>query len=180
VKRPRLLACLSSFLKAKPSAFTMIELLLVVALLVVVAGLSIPNLSKQFSSIGLDQAAKHISYLMRYAQSMAIVHQKEYRLYFSSDRLQYWLEQELLPEEKDTVQEFSEQNRGFQKMTKEQGKVFSLPLGISLEMEKEFISFYPDGTIDRIKMALDNKDQKKMIISTQERRGQVDVFSPTH
>ncbi|MFA6378953.1 MAG: prepilin-type N-terminal cleavage/methylation domain-containing protein, partial [Candidatus Omnitrophota bacterium] len=85
---------LSFFSKRRKSAFTLIELLLVVALMVVIAGLSIPNLPRHLSVFQLDQTTRHVSYLMRYAQSLAVVNQKEYRLCFSLDRLKYWLEEE--------------------------------------------------------------------------------------
>ena len=159
--------------------FTLIELLLVTVLMMVLAGLSVPNLSRNFSSFSFDQAGKHVGYLMRYAQSLAIVHQEDYQFCFSADRSRYWLEQEAESVVGGLAQENLDQEKKFEKLSGDKGREFSLPSGVSAEAEKACVRFYPDGTMDKAQMILTNADQKKIIISTQERRGQIDVFSPT-
>jgi len=167
------------FSKRRKSAFTLIELLLVAALMVVIAGLSIPNLPRHLSVFQLDQATRHTSYLMRYAQSLAVVNQKEYRLCFSLDRLKYWVEEESADKEAGILQGALDQEKRFQQVAGEKGKIFFVPRGIAVEVEQSSIGFYPDGTIDRAVVVFHNKNQKKKMISTQERRGQIDVFSPS-
>jgi Tfp pilus assembly protein FimT len=167
VKQLRLRPCCIFSLRHRNSAFSLVELLLVVALMVVVAGLSLPQLPKHFSAFELDQTTRHLSYLMRYAQSLAVVHQKEYQLCFSTDRLSYWLEEEV-----------ENQDKSFQEIVGAQGKIFSAPKDIVVGAQQPLLHFYPDGTIDRARITLRNKSMKTKIISTQERRGQVDVFSP--
>ena len=165
-------------MKLKRKAFTLIELLLVAVLLIVVAGFSIPNLAKAYSGVQFRAASRQISYLMRYAQSVAVIHQKEYRICFAQDRLNYWLEEEVKAEG-DEDQETLSTEKSFQKIKGEKGRVFSMTSGISLEVQNDNIVFYPDATIDKAEIILRNKDQKEIVISTQERRGQIDVFSPT-
>lgn len=157
----------------------MIEVLLVVTLMMALAGLSIPSLSKHFSSFSFDQTGKHISYLMRYGQSLAIVHQRDHQFCFSADRSRYWLEQEEDSVKEGLSPEGLDQEKKFEKLAGDRGKEFSLPSGVSVEAEKACVRFYPDGTMDKVRMALSGAGPKKVIISTQERRGQVDVFSST-
>jgi len=54
------------------SAFTLIELILVMALLAIVLGVSAPSLSRFFRSRSLDSEAKRFMALTRHAQSRAV------------------------------------------------------------------------------------------------------------
>ncbi|MCX5681505.1 MAG: hypothetical protein NT079_04420, partial [Candidatus Omnitrophica bacterium] len=60
----------------------------------------------------------------------------------------------------------------------EKGRIFSIPQNILIETDTDSVSFYPDGTMDRVKIIFKNKNEREIMISTQERRGQIDVFSP--
>ena len=159
-------------------AFTLVEILLVTILLAVAAGLSIPDLSRQYSNFQLSTTAKHISYLMRYAQSLAMIHQKEYRIHFSADRLSYGLEEEVGTEEGSVGVGSPEADKTFQRISGDKGRVFSIHQDILVETKNESLCFYPDGAMDRGEIVLRNKSQREIIISTKERRGQIDVLSP--
>ncbi|MBU4333896.1 MAG: prepilin-type N-terminal cleavage/methylation domain-containing protein, partial [Candidatus Omnitrophica bacterium] len=52
-------------LSSKKSAFTLIEIILVVLLLSVIAGLTIPNFRNSFRKVKLQNSANNIAYLMR-------------------------------------------------------------------------------------------------------------------
>lgn len=159
------------------AGFTLIELLLVAVLLAVVAGLSVPNLSKLYSTFQFRTAARHISYLMRYAQSLAIIHQKEYRLCFSVDRAEYWLEEEAGVEDPAGVDRIDGE-KNFQRIKGSKGRIFVLPKDLVLKIQNDTLLFYPDATMDKAEILLINSTQKEIIISTQERRGQIDIFTP--
>jgi prepilin-type N-terminal cleavage/methylation domain-containing protein len=150
--------------------FTLIELLLVAVLLGVAAGLSIPNLSKIYSKVQLKTTTRQISYLMRYAQSLAVIHQKKYQIHFSADRRTYWLEQEA-----DASENGNEE--AFKKIVGDKGRIFTMPQGIFLEAPADVIGFYPDASMDPAEIVVKNKEQKENVISTKERRGQIDVLS---
>lgn len=162
----------------KRHAFTLIELLLVAVLLAVVAGLSVPNLSKLYSSFQFRAAARHISYLMRYAQSLAIIHQKEYRICFSADRAEYWLEEEAGVKD-PTALDRIDGEKNFQRIKGSKGHIFVLPNDLVLKIQNETLLFYPDATMDKAEIILSNSTEKEIIISTQERRGQIDIFTPS-
>lgn len=157
-------------------AFSLIELLLVAVLLLVVAGLSIPDLSRAYDTVQLRAASRNISYLMRYAQSLAVIHQKEYRICFRQNPIAYWLE-EAVADNSGTGMNGEEKR--FERLKGAKGRIFSLPSGVTVDVLTPNIVFYPDATMDRAQVLVRGKNQKEIIISTQERRGQIDVFSPS-
>jgi len=74
-KREAVLKALSSLRSAgalQASAFTLIELILVMAVLAVVLAVSAPSLSRFFKSRGLDSEARRFMALTRHAQSRAV------------------------------------------------------------------------------------------------------------
>ena len=61
-------------------SFTIVELLIVILLLAVIAGLAIPNFGSTFKNLQLSQMAKTISSVMYYAQTRSIMKAKGHRL----------------------------------------------------------------------------------------------------
>jgi type II secretion system protein H len=84
VTRPTLLAC----------AFTLIELILVMALLAIVLGISAPSLSRFFRTRGLDSEARRFLALTRAAQSRAVSEGVPMVLWFDSKSRRYGLNAE--------------------------------------------------------------------------------------
>ena len=76
------------------SAFTLIELILVMALLVIVLGAIAPALSRFFHGRNLDAEANRFVSLTRYAQSRAISEGTSMRLWIDTDRRTYGLQPE--------------------------------------------------------------------------------------
>ncbi len=70
-------------------AFTLMELLLVLLLVGVLAGLALPSFGPAYSRIQLKETANQILYLMQYAQSRAIIKRKTLGLQFDSSRTHY-------------------------------------------------------------------------------------------
>jgi type II secretion system protein H len=65
---PRLMRAL----RGRPGGFTLIELILVMALLLIVAGVTFPSLRNFFQGRSLDSEARRFLALTRYAQSRAV------------------------------------------------------------------------------------------------------------
>lgn len=175
-KRTTLLCLKGRLVNILSRAFTLIELLLVVILLSVLAGLSIPNLPKHYARLQLQQTAEHIGYLMRYAQSASVVGQKEYKICCDTAQRTYVLREENFSGDHDLG---AETGKDFTAVEGDKGRVFRVPQHLSWEAPSDCIGFYPDGVIDRAKIFLRTKNDEAMVVSTQEQRGRVSVFSAT-
>ena len=66
-------------------AFTLIEMLLVLIILSVIVGLTVPNFGKSVNTFELKKTANDIVYLVRWAQSRAINENVNYQLAFLND-----------------------------------------------------------------------------------------------
>ncbi|MCK5580304.1 MAG: hypothetical protein KAJ18_03435 [Candidatus Omnitrophica bacterium] len=121
--------------------FTFVEILLVVVLLGVVAGLSIPHFSQSYKTLQVQNIANNIVYLMRYAQSRAIIKNTTVRLVFDGPFERYWLEQ---------AQEIGQGDEiSFARIEGRWGRRFSVSQEVEVSMQDSFIKFYPDGKIDK-------------------------------
>lgn len=149
--------------------FTLVEILLVVLLLGIVAGFAFPDLSQSYARFQLNQEADHLAYLMRYAQSRAIIQQQEHRLAMNPGEGTYRLTHRAA----DFKDEDSEMP--FQRITKRLGRTFHIPEELSLETDNETVGFYPDGKMDKVRVTLCRKE-KCLIVSTGEISGYVHVF----
>jgi len=147
--------------------FTLIEIIFVVVLLGIVAGLAFPNLSQGYYQFQLNQKADNLAYLMRYAQSRAVVEGKKHRLLFVLDEKKYWLEQK-----KDTDEEVEE---SYHRISGRLGRSFTLPQKMTATTDTETALFYPDGRMDKIQITVCHKDYCRTI-STKEVNGYVYVF----
>ena len=156
---------LSDDLYPKKNAFTFIEILIVVILLGVVAGLSIPNLGPTYENFQLSETTKNLTYLMRYAQSRAILKGEEFQLEFDTDKTSYWLTH------------FVDSGDGpvKERVSGRFGRRFAVPDGVHIVSGREDVRFYPDGRMDKVRIYLDN-GRRDFTVSTQEQLGHVHVF----
>lgn len=156
--------------RARLKSFSLIELLLVVVILGVIAGLAIPNFSQAYTNLQLQETAKNIAYLMRYAQSQAIIRQKVFRLDFDEPNQKYRLRQRTA-ERKD-----NDPGDSFERISGPNGRTFGMPDELILEIPRPFVEFYPNGDIDKVRIYLSNAREKYFTISTQEQMGYVLLF----
>ena len=153
----------------KKFGFTLIEVLLVLVILGVIAGLSIPNLSQTYSTILLNQTASDIAYLMRYAQSRAVLGRQALRLVLDPQTKQYSLKQE------DSTITENEPSFRFRPILGRLGRTFTIPPEIQVTTENPTVDFQPDGNIQKISWSLCRK-KKCLTISTKEQIGYVQIF----
>lgn len=151
-------------------AFTLIEILVVIILLGVVAGLAVPNFNSTYEKFLLGETAKDLSFFMRYAQNRAVMKSQNHRLVFDLQDSKYWLEEQ----ENDT--DNLSQEEVFAGISGRFGRIFKIPEGIFLETEKTHIFFYPDGKIDKARIYLSDKKKNYLTISTYEQDGYVQTF----
>ncbi len=144
--------------------FTLLEIILVISILGVIAGLSFPNLNRSYWKRQLNQTADHLGQLMRYAQSRAILKNQEYRLVINLEDKAYWLEY------KDPTSE-----KKWQQLSGRLGRVAYVPAKVRLEADEESVNFTADGKMGKIdvKTCL---DEYCLMISTKELNGYVYVY----
>lgn len=144
------------------NAFSLIELLLVVLLISVLAGISFPRFNQVYANIRLQQAVDDLSGLMRYAQGRAIARQETLQINFNTEKTAYRLMTGLVGQASP--------------IEGRRGRIYRVPDGILLEAEHSQILFYPSGQMQRVEIFLSNTPERKFIVTTKEIRGSVHVF----
>ena len=120
--------------------FTLIELTLVTLLVLILAGLSTPLFKKTLSDLSARNTSFSICKLINYAQEMAVLERKNYKIAFDFKKGRYQL-LELSSSGKPPV---------YKKVTGRFGRLFGLPQGLSLSGSRSGVIFYPDGHCDEI------------------------------
>lgn len=155
----------------KNRGFTLIEIILVVALLTVVLAVTIPNFDSSYKSLQLRSTVDHMAYLLRYAQSHAVAANRQVRLEFNGEFTNYWLSEE--PKNDD-----GQINDGdsWQRVRGRLGREFSIPENIDIKIsEGAGMFFYPDGRIEKKHITV-CQNEKCFIVSTKEQRGRVQIY----
>ena len=152
-------------LPTKKNSYTLVELLLVVIILSIIAGIAIPSFRKTYLNLELDNSANNLALLMRYAQAHSVLERRIYRLNFDLREKRCWLTKQL-----------EGAPNTFEAVSSRLGKSLILPKDIEIESESEFVNFYPDGKIDGISIYLKNKNNKTVTVSTEGQIGYVDVL----
>jgi len=154
----------------KQQAFSLLELLLVVLILSVVAGLTVPNFRKTYSNLQLKQTAKDMMYLMRYAQGRSATRARQMVLRFDEDYKKYWLED--LGSSAGSQDGVDGSSRKFSGRLARQ---FKIPDEVTVEAKTQKINFLPDGTID--KQQINICDHRRCyVLSTKEQRGNILLY----
>lgn len=124
------------------TAFTLIELILVVVLLGVLVGLSTPLFKKSFSNLQLRNSAEKLAGLINYAQESAVVEKKDYCLNFEFNQGRFWLNRCSLADYEYVCLP----------VEGKYGKVFQLGLSQKFitedkeDLNQSRLCFYPDGS----------------------------------
>ncbi len=77
--------------EAVPGGFTLVELMVVLTILVLLAGLTAPSFVRQYHEAKLRAAARDLVGLMQYARSQAVVESTTYRLNIDRDGGRVWI-----------------------------------------------------------------------------------------
>ena len=157
------------------TGFTLVEILLVVLLLGVVAGLSIPNFSRAYQTLRVRSVAGRMESLMRYAQARAVMSRLPVRLVFDPAGERFWLEQWT------RARDDSDDQEGFQPVPGRWGQVFSIPESIRLvDPPGEPLLFLADGQISAGEVGVcsgkETGDDGCLVLSTRWQYGQVTIL----
>ena len=156
----------------KNSAFTLIEILLVIVIMGIVLAIAAPNFSNGYSNVQLKKTADDLLTVSRWAQAMAIGQERTYALSFSNDRHSYNLirTKDSLQNEEVVTNDGTDDADNYEPVHGALGKMHTVPGAIRLDTKDDLIKFYPDGTIDQSKIQLVTPKQK-IVLSSSEVRG---------
>ena len=149
----------------KSEGFSLLELLLVVVILAVIAGLSVPNFSGAYSQVLIKKTADDLAFTMRYAQAQAVIKQKYYQLQFDESYLSYWL-----------ARADSEGKESFERFSGKMGRTFTIANGIIARAQNPTVAFLPNGDIQKTQVQLEGKNQK-FAVSTMDQKNHVLVYA---
>lgn len=175
--------------QSRPAGFTLIELIIVAAIILVLVAVSTPLFRATFRDLKLKDAAYNLSKLIKYGQQRAIIEEKRYRLLFDFEKRAYYLrvENEEPQEGESSASAKGESASGgegeavfsWKKVTGRFGEYFYLPEGVSLKADIDKITFLPNGRCDKISIYVINQKNKTIEIKTDGRAGYVKVSEVT-
>jgi len=139
---------LLGFKKTK-KAITFIELVIVITIIGILIGISIPQFKKTFDNFELENFVKDIYYLSRYLQASAISQGKIHYLNIDPGEGRFWA----------TYKE----NAEFKKIQGKFGNIYKTPKEVIISTDKAGIYFYPDGSMDEITIKFMNRQYKNKI-----------------
>ncbi|MDP3790732.1 MAG: hypothetical protein Q8R38_01660 [Candidatus Omnitrophota bacterium] len=131
----------------RSSGLTLIELTLVTLLLLVIVGLSVPIFKKTFQNLSAKDTSYNISKLINYAQEMAVLERKNFKIIFDFSKGKYQLF-ELITQAKEPL---------YTKAQSRFGKMLGIPQGLTLRGDRKEMIFYPDGHCDDMKIYVMSK-----------------------
>jgi len=132
-------------IKGKRKAFTFIELFLVIAILGILIGVSVPTFRKAFQSQQLKSFTQELQSLINYLHERAVVEEKIIYLNIDDEKKEYWTG---IKDNPDRL------------------KTYRIPYDIRVVMDKQEILFYPDGRIEPVTITLTSPGQESIFLTT--------------
>jgi len=147
-------------------ALTFIELLVVLVIIGVMTGISVPGFRRTFDSLEFDNFVKDVYYLNHYLKSTAISARKIYILGIDPAKAVF------------TASLRDEETGKAEKLSGKFGKAYAAPKGVTLAVqpaEKTQVYFYPDGSADAVEITLKGKYDKAATLSIEGALGEIKV-----
>lgn len=127
------------------SAFTFIEILLVVIIIGALISISLPNLKKTFDSLELNSFSRQLQAFINYLHQRSIIEGEVIYLNIDTQKKEYWAK-----------------IKGAQTRL----KTYPIPPRIRIETNQQEVLFYPDGQIDKVTIKLISPDNQNIILTT--------------
>ena len=151
------------------SGFTLIEILLVIAVLVIIAGMTLPSMGHFIPSLTLKQTSEHLADTMRLAQTRALAYRKPLRLVFDQQFSSFHIEEAASLANDDETK--------YEPLAGRLGKSQSLPGNIVITAPDTLL-FSADGQMEKENIMLCLKAKESCYtISTKVQYGQIRVFN---
>ena len=145
-------------------AVTFVELFIVIIIIGILAGLSLPKLKTAADNIELENFVKEIYYLSRYLQGSAAAQGKIFQLSIDKNKGEF--------------QAAYEQAGEFKNLGGRFGKIYKAPAGAQVSLspaEKTAVYFYPDGAVEQIKITFANEHKKEFSLFIQGAAGEIKI-----
>lgn len=146
-------------------AFTLIELLLVIVVISILAGISVPKFRKTFRDIQLASSTHTLVSLMRYAQERSIIEGVSFKIQFDRSTNTYLL----LKETEPFSNKFEREKGRYRKMNR-------IPLDILFKASEKEIVFFPDGRATSVEITLENKNKNRKRITAKGIGGRIRIY----
>lgn len=125
--------------------FTLLELLFVVIIMGILAGVSLPQFKKNFAASQLNSFSRDLQGLMNYVHERAVVEGKIFFMNLDNGKREYWV----------TAKGYTLRLKSYR-----------LPEGISVQPDQDEILFYPDGNIDKVDIKVTNSQSQAITLTT--------------
>ena len=145
-------------------AFTLLELMLVTAIILVLVALSTPIFRRTYEDLKLATSAKNIAYMANFCLERAVFERIDYRLVIDTENRSYRIF--IKNEEKNT----------FKPLKERWGRSFRIPRGIEIKAGDGIIDFSPDGDMNSVIIYLIGKENKTIVVSIEAGTGLIKVY----
>lgn len=148
----------------KIKGITFIELLIVIIIAGILAGVSTPLFRKTMDNLSLENFVKDIYYLSCYLQASAVNEGKIYSLNIDRYAVAF----------RGTYKEANE----LRNINGKLGRSFIAPKGVTITYEpadKPNVYFYPDGTIDKVTVSFKNQHENTLSLIIKGVSGEIKV-----
>jgi type II secretory pathway pseudopilin PulG len=178
----------------KARAFTLLELLLVMVILIVLAGIVWPNLGRTTSRAKLEHSVRQLAELMKLGRAEAMSTGKSYRCRFDVGGMKAMIEEETNPQKQPGVYETIPAGWGQVDLGADNIKCLSILFdpwesqlkeeeAKILEPENEAeknglgppIMFYPDGTSDTVSILLGDQNDRNFTLKINGLTGHIQI-----
>lgn len=173
--------------RGRAAGYTLIEILLVVVIIMVTAGISVPKFAESMKGAKLRTSARSVITAHRYARSTAVLHQKFMAIYFYTE--QGKMEVVSLtpagsgageatfgegPGEEPVYQVTIDRERSLAEGVRFEDVEMEVPG--QQEREAFWVNYFPSGTCDAYTLRLEDDSGRAMMVEIDPISGQVETY----